>query len=559
VAGPDSLGDEMADAKTTLRVQVVADLADIKQGMNLVRGELAKVKADAAKSKGSLLSSASSELRSLLVGAGVVTAAAAGIRAIVANTLEAERAQAQLAAALKSTGGAAGLTVDELNAMADGLQKVSTYDDEAITGAQSLLLTFTKIGREVFPAALESVLNMSTALGTDLKSASLQVGKALNDPVAGLNALSRAGIQFTDDQEKMVKKMVKVGDVAGAQKLILRELETQFGGSAKAARNTLGGALQALGNDFDNLLEGDTQGNGMRGATQAVNELGKMMQSDSVRKGFAGMISLLVTLASKAAEAAAAIGGLFEKFRQESLSNVQKSYDGLLDRREELLRIIERGGRASKERDPLKYIFGGADRSVVEKAKRELAEVNALLATQQAILQGRAPQAPAAAGPPPKPAATADEDGKPKKSKKAEAVEEIVAGMPDQAAIARAAIDRELKSLEDRLQDGLVSIAAFYAEKRRLQEQAIDIEIAEQEAKVNSARSSDQQAEALTRIIILQQERAAIGPSLARDQAAAEAELAAKLRESAAEQERARQEVERSINITRGDVFGQAE
>lgn len=82
------------------------------------------------------------------------------------------------------------------------MQSVTTYGDETVIEAQALLLTFTKIGKETFPQALESTLNVATAMGTDLKSAALQVGKALNDPVLGMTALSRSGIQFTEDQKK---------------------------------------------------------------------------------------------------------------------------------------------------------------------------------------------------------------------------------------------------------------------------------------------------------------------------------------------------------------------
>lgn len=56
-----------------------------------------------------------------------------------------------------------------------------------------MLLTFTRIGKDVFPKAVGPILNVSTAMGTDLNSAALQVGKALNDPAKGINALSRAG------------------------------------------------------------------------------------------------------------------------------------------------------------------------------------------------------------------------------------------------------------------------------------------------------------------------------------------------------------------------------
>src|ERR1044072_2968238 len=40
----------MADPTTSLRVRISADLADIKQGLAVLRGDLAKVKSEAAKS-----------------------------------------------------------------------------------------------------------------------------------------------------------------------------------------------------------------------------------------------------------------------------------------------------------------------------------------------------------------------------------------------------------------------------------------------------------------------------------------------------------------------------
>jgi len=71
----------------------------------------------------------------------------------------------------------------------------------------------------------------------------------------GMTALARSGIQFTEAQKEMVKGMVEANDTIGAQTIILAELERQFGGSAEAARNTLGGALASLRNAFGDLFE----------------------------------------------------------------------------------------------------------------------------------------------------------------------------------------------------------------------------------------------------------------------------------------------------------------
>jgi len=169
-----------------------------------------------------------------------------GFRSVVESTKQQALVEAQLNAVLKSTASVAGLTAKELTNMASALQKQTRFGDEAIIKAQSLMLTFTKVGKDVFPDAIETVLNMSEAMGQDLQQGVIQVGKALNDPILGVTALRRVGVQLSKQQEQQVKDFVAVGDVAAAQKIILGELETQFGGVAEAAGKTLGGALDQM-------------------------------------------------------------------------------------------------------------------------------------------------------------------------------------------------------------------------------------------------------------------------------------------------------------------------
>lgn len=173
----------------------------------------------------------------------------------VSEAAKAEQANAQLEAVIKSTGGAAGVTADEMRELASSLQAVTTYDDETILGAESLLLTFTKIGKEVMPDATKAVLDMSTAIGTDLKSSAIQIGKALNDPILGATALRRVGVQLTEQQQEQIKVFVESGNVMAAQKIILNELATEFGGSAAAAANTFTGSLQQLQNQIGDMME----------------------------------------------------------------------------------------------------------------------------------------------------------------------------------------------------------------------------------------------------------------------------------------------------------------
>jgi hypothetical protein len=167
-----------------------------------------------------------------------------------------QKAIAQVEAGLKSTGQVAGFTSKELQTMAADLQKTSLFGDEDILkNATAQLLTFTNITGEQFAKTQEIALDLATRLDGDLKGASIMLGKALNDPVANLSALSRAGIQFSEDQKGVIKSLVESGDIAGAQTIILEELERQYGGSAEAARNAGLGGVEALKNTFSDLTE----------------------------------------------------------------------------------------------------------------------------------------------------------------------------------------------------------------------------------------------------------------------------------------------------------------
>lgn len=148
------------------------------------------------------------------------------------------------------------MTREALIGMAEGWETNTRFSKETVLAGESMLLTFTNIGKNVFPEATRTVLDMSQALGQDTKSSAMQLGKALNDPIAGITALRRVGVSFTDAQEKMIKSLVAAGKTEQAQKLILQELNTEFGGSATAAGETFAGKLDILNHAVGNLLEG---------------------------------------------------------------------------------------------------------------------------------------------------------------------------------------------------------------------------------------------------------------------------------------------------------------
>ncbi len=166
------------------------------------------------------------------------------------------KAIAQVEAGIKSTGGAAGFTSEKLQKMASELQAKTLFgDEEILKGATSQLLTFTNIAGEQFARTQVAALNLATRLDGDLKSASIQLGKALNDPIANLSALSRSGIQFSEEQKKVIKELAETNRLAEAQTLILNELEKQYGGAAEAAAQAGAGGFKQLQNTLGDISE----------------------------------------------------------------------------------------------------------------------------------------------------------------------------------------------------------------------------------------------------------------------------------------------------------------
>ena len=152
-----------------------------------------------------------------------------------------------VAQALKTTGNAAGVTADELKKAASELQNLSNFGDEQILAEVSnSLLTFKNIAGDTFMRTQQIVVDMAAKFGS-LQNSAMQVGFALNDPIEGLTRLRRTGIQFTDDQQNLIKSLTETGRVAEAQAIVLSELETQFGGLAQATITPLTQIENAIG------------------------------------------------------------------------------------------------------------------------------------------------------------------------------------------------------------------------------------------------------------------------------------------------------------------------
>jgi len=204
--------------------------------------------------------------KTAMLGAGVAVVAFGAFA--VKSFLEAQKVMAQTEAVLESTGGAANVTKDQVLTLAEGLRDLTGVDDDAVQASENLLLTFTAIrneagkGNDIFNQTEKAVVDMATAMNhgaipslEQLSSTTIQVGKALNDPISGMTALRRVGVRFTEDQVKLITRLQQSGDLMGAQKLILEELTLEFGGAGKAAGQTMAGQMAILGSKFQDVAE----------------------------------------------------------------------------------------------------------------------------------------------------------------------------------------------------------------------------------------------------------------------------------------------------------------
>jgi phage-related protein len=221
------------------------------------------------------------------------------LKSAIDSAGEMESSEAALRQTVKSTGDACGLSAKQMEDLAQKEQGVSTFSKDTIVSGEAVLATFTNIGKKVFPEASQAMLDVSQKMGKDLPSTAKALGKALNDPVAGLGALGKMGIQFSSSQKETIKTMVKTGDTAGAQGLIIDELNKKFGGQASAAANTFEGHQKQMSNEFKTMKE--TIGVALLPViTQLLGSLTKMLVPiiDFISKnpGFTAAVLAIVTV-----------------------------------------------------------------------------------------------------------------------------------------------------------------------------------------------------------------------------------------------------------------------
>lgn len=176
------------------------------------------------------------------VGAKLI---AAGERAATANARISQIAESM---GLFGEGTAnAGTSVEELTkrlaSLAEKTALQTGVDQNQIKLTQAKLLTFKELATTAdelggaFDRATMAAVDMAAAGFGSAEMNAVQLGKALNDPIKGITALTRSGITFTESEKELIKTLVESGKTLEAQDMILEAIEKQVGGTAKATSN----------------------------------------------------------------------------------------------------------------------------------------------------------------------------------------------------------------------------------------------------------------------------------------------------------------------------------
>lgn len=259
------------------------------------------------------------------LGASVAGISVAAVfRKFIDEASAAEQSLVRFNRVFTAFGEQAGQTRTEMERFASATQTATRFSDDAVRNMQTQLLRFTSIGGENFKKARTAILDLSEAMGTDLETTAFTLGRALEDPVRGMNSLRRAGVILSEKQQDLIKKLVETGQIARAQGIILDQVAKIYGGSATDAAGTFSGALAQLNNKFGDLFENQALIDSLRAT---INSLIKALDSDLVK----GSINLI----AKAFEGwGLIIGEVTEKFdrlltllRIKPISEIEKLFD----------------------------------------------------------------------------------------------------------------------------------------------------------------------------------------------------------------------------------------
>ena len=206
------------------------------------------------------VSGVGTQFRELALAGAAAAAALVGFSSIkgfftdvVSESEKLQRNLLRTEAVIKATVATAGFNVQQLHEQARQMALATLQSTEGVMAAQQIMLTFRSVTGDTFTRAMSLANDLSVTIGSDLNGAVTQLGKALEDPVKGMNAMARSGVSFSEAEQDVIKSLVETGQKAKAQSMILDVLAGQYGGIAEKEALGFAGAMDTLGQRMQEL------------------------------------------------------------------------------------------------------------------------------------------------------------------------------------------------------------------------------------------------------------------------------------------------------------------
>ena len=226
----------MAKTSRALTLKLLADISDFTKGMDQSQKQT-QTMGDRLKKFG--------KLAAVGLAAAGAAAAAFAVKAIAAG--EAAATSNARIDQINTSMGLFGASTDEVTASlinyANETARATGIDQNSIKATQAKLLTFKEIAKTAdtvngnFQRATKAAIDLGAAGFGSAETNAVALGKALNDPIKGITALTRSGVTFTESEKERIKTLVASNKVSEAQNMILAAIETQVGGTAEATSN----------------------------------------------------------------------------------------------------------------------------------------------------------------------------------------------------------------------------------------------------------------------------------------------------------------------------------
>ena len=281
-------------------------------------------------------------------------------------------------ATIKATGEGVGFTGEALREEAENLALATLTSVDAVQKAQAKLLTFNRVLGEEFTRSIVLAQDLAETGFGSVESNAILLGKALQDPIKGMAALSRVGVTLSETQKQLAQDAVNAGDVFAAQGIILDAVAGQVEGVAKAvAGGTLAGEIDTLGQKWDDLSRNVAASSGalstwtqiVRGAGRTAGILAEALEGPTSGELFSVALDKAMELSEAESQLEEAVNS-----RASGYGNLEVKVSRLRREHEELLITL----KASTDADNARIKANGeAATKEIEARKRIAAEVKA--------------------------------------------------------------------------------------------------------------------------------------------------------------------------------------